>query len=1010
MNPLWSLMLERQRAGVARAISPDAHSGHPALRSLVGNFALAILAPLSFLRRSIGTGNPSRCFTQLVTLLGHALLFCLAILAASSGFASPSYEQDVAPILRTYCAGCHNDRDAEAEFSVERFATLKRGGAAEGEAIAPGDPAGSVMIQRIESSDGDHMPPSDEPQVPAADLATLKAWIAAGAAPPTHDTSILETLVVPTLPASTGPRPVTAAAVTADGSRLAVATGGAVNVFRLEAGRPVESPLVTIADGPAVVKAVHFSHDGTRLVIAGGITGLRGIAEIRDAASGKRIMSFGGHRDLLYDAELSPDEATLATAGYDRSVKLWNVADGSLQRSIDVHNAAVFDLAWHPAGKVLASASADETVKLWRAADGMRLDTLGQPQGEVASVAFTADGSHVLAAGRDKRIHMWRLASLEKPAINPPVQSRFAHESPIVAMAMSADGQRLITAAEDRSVSAWSLPDLRLVGEYPRQPDIVSVAVPLADGFLLGRMDGSLDLVPQATVAAWGRPSAPPAETGSTPSSAESARHAAAASMAVQDQEANDDAASAQPVATAAVITGTIGRPGDADCFRFSARQGETVVIEVDAARSKSMLDSKLEVLDATGRLVERVALQAVRDSWFTFRGKNSTQSDDFRVHNWEEMELDEYLYAGGEVVRLWLYPRGPDSGFIVYPGEGTRHTFFGTSAITHALGEPAWVVTPLAPGADPEANGLPVFRLFYENDDESTARLGRDSLIAFAPPTDGDYIVRLSDVRGFGAEGNPQDFRYTLTLRPQQPGFTVAVDGKNPQLGPGGCRELMFRAERIDGFNGPIRIEVDGLPPGFTFHGPIEIEAEQRQARGVIAAAKDAADPDEAAEKQVRVRAVAEIDGREVVQDLGSIGAITIGEPPKFAAMIVPAATSSAVERPGEPLEFTIRPGETITAKVRVERGDFKERIEFGRDTAADRNLPHGVFVDNLGLSGLLVVEGESEREFFLTAAPKTRPGRRLFHLWTGAGGGQATLPVWLNVIADDAARPAAE
>ncbi|MDA1041603.1 MAG: hypothetical protein O3A37_15125, partial [Planctomycetota bacterium] len=218
------------------------------------------------------------------------------------------------------------------------------------------------------------------------------------------------------------------------------------------------------------------------------------------------------------------------------------------------------------------------------------------------------------------------------------------------------------------------------------------------------------------------------------------------------------------------------------------------------------------------------------------------------------------------------------------------------------------------------------------------------------------------------------------------------------------------FRADRLDGFEGPIRIEVDGLPQGLMFHGPVEIEAGQRRARGVIAAAEDAADPDEAAEKEVRVRAMSEINGREVVQDVGTLGAITLAEPPKFVARIVPAATSSVLERPGELLEFTIRPGETITAKVRVDRGDFKERIEFGSNAAADRNLPHGVFVDNLGLSGLLVVEGESEREFFLTAALKTRPGRRLIHLWTGADGGQATLPVWLNVVADGIERSASE
>lgn len=162
-----------------------------------------------------------------------------------------------------------------------------------------------------------------------------------------------------------------------------------------------------------------------------------------------------------------------------------------------------------------------------------------------------------------------------------------------------------------------------------------------------------------------------------------------------------------------------------------------------------------------------------------------------------------------------------------------------------------------------------------------------------------------------------------------------------NLKIGPGGCRELAFKADRLDGFDGPIRIEVDGLPAGFTFHGPIEIEAGQPRARGVLSAAADVTHPDAAAEKQVRVSAVAEIAGREVMQELGTLGEITIGDPPKFTAAIVPAANSSVVQRDGEPIGFTIRPEETITAKVRVDRGGFEARIGF-----ASNNLPHGVFL----------------------------------------------------------------
>ncbi|MFM8892845.1 MAG: WD40 repeat domain-containing protein, partial [Planctomycetia bacterium] len=330
-------------------------------------------------------------------------------------------------------------------------------------------------------------------------------------------------------------------------------------------------------------------------------------------------------------------------------------------------------------------------MKLWRAADGLRLDTFSQPQGEVSSLAFTPDGRHVIAAGRDRRIHLWRLASLDAPAVNPEVQARFAHEAAIVAIALTADGGRLVTTAEDRSLKSWTVPDLLPADDLPRQRDVVSALAAVPGRLLVGRLDGSLELVP---LPAGGveRPAAVPAAVAPIASASDSLP---VTQVAVS--EPNDAPAQAAEIAVPATVSGAIGAPGDADCFRFQARAGEPLVLEVIASSGKpaSRLDSRLEVLDAEGRPVEQVVLQAVRDSWFTFRGKNSTQFDDFRLQNWEEMELDEYLYAGGEVVKLWLYPRGPDSGFMLYPGAGSRHTFFHTSAVTHALGEPAWIVEP---------------------------------------------------------------------------------------------------------------------------------------------------------------------------------------------------------------------------------------------------------------------------------------------------------------------------
>jgi hypothetical protein len=933
---------------------------------------------------------------------------CIMVaLAGVADAAAPAYERDVVPILRTYCAGCHNDADMEGELSVERFASLRKGGAESGDPVVPGDPDASVMLRRIASTAGDHMPPADEPQPSAAEVALLRAWIAAGAAGPPVDASLLESLTVPKLPAYAGRLPVTAAAVTRDGGRAAVVRGRSLDLLdlaRAPADDPGAAPVVaTLADLPGRVMAVHFGPDDRTLVVAGGVAGLAGVAELRDAATGAVVRTFRGHRDLLTDAELSPDGTILATAGYDRAVKLWNTADGALLRSIDVHNGAVFDLAWHPSGKVLASASADETVKLWRAADGVRLDTLKEPQAEVFAVTFTPDGAHVIAAGRDRRIHLWRLVSLDAPAANPAVHARFAHEAPIVALALAADGSHLLTAAEDRTLFAWSVPGLRRLDDLPTQADLVSVIVAPAAGaagrFLLGRMDGALTAVgaaepPHADQTAAGAPPAASVQPAANTADA-------AAPVSVAEVEPNDEAAAGTVIPVPATVTGAIDKPGDADCFRFTARAGVPLLIDLDAARpgSKvaSRLDSRIEVLDAAGAPVERVVLRAVRDSWFTFRGKDSATSDDFRVQNWTEMELDEYLYAGGEVVKLWLYPRGPDSGFKVYPGFGSRHTFFGTTPVTHALGEPAWIVEPLPPGSVPAPNGLPVFRMYHENDDDPARRLGTDSQLIFTPSADGDHTVRVTDVRGFGATADPAAFRYALTVRPARPTFNVAVGGKDAKVSPGSGREVTFTVTRLEGFEGPVRIDVANLPAGFAFHGPLEIEAGQQQALGVLSVTADSMAPDEAASKAVTVTATAEIDGVVVTKPLGDLGTLALAAAPKVTVELLAADGTAAPA--GGPLEFAIRPGETIRARVRIARHDQKGPVGFGRDEAG-RNLPHGVFVANTGLNGLLIVDGQTEREFFITAAPIAKPGRRVFHLRCEPDGGQCSVPAVLNVL----------
>jgi len=396
---------------------------------------------------------------------------------AHSADSPPSFENDIAPILRTYCAGCHNDRDLEGELSVETFGSLRRGGASAVDPIVSGNGAESIMLKRIASDQPDKMPPEDEPQLPKKEIETLARWISAGAAGPARDLSILQSLVVPVIPSLSASQPITAAAWSPNGKKFAAARARTVTVYEhLPEGDPFKGAVsLTIDHLPGKVNALHFDSTGEKIVLATGITGLSGKAQIRSASTGAIESEWAGHRDVLYDAEISPDGSMLATAGYDRVIRLWKIADGSQVIAIDIHKGAIFDLAWHPSGTILASASADETVKLWRMPDGVRLDTLKEPQAEISNVLFTHDGNHILAAGRDKRIHMWQLISRDAPAVNPVIHTRFAHESPIAAIALSLDGRHLATSFFDRSIKLWSLPELALEQAFPRHSDIASV-------------------------------------------------------------------------------------------------------------------------------------------------------------------------------------------------------------------------------------------------------------------------------------------------------------------------------------------------------------------------------------------------------------------------------------------------------------------------------------------------------------------------------------------------------
>jgi len=932
------------------------------------------------------------------------------------------FSEEVVPILQTYCIGCHSVDDAQGGLAMDRFVSLMKGGES-GPAITPGVADSSRLLLMASGQLEPVMPPDGMEGPSEGELKVLADWIDQGAAGPLkteegEGTHVTRQLRVPELqPSENAARPITAIAVSPRADRRAIARFGDVRIESLGPdGEPNGESAVRLRDTPGKVNALRFSADGRRLLIASGLTGAYGLASLVDLSRPDQPpVELIGHRDTLYAAEFSPDETVIATAGYDSEIVLWDASSGEPIRKLTGHNGAIFDLAFSPDGAVIASACADETVKLWSVETGQRLDTLGQSEAEVYAVAFTPGGRRIVAVGADNRLRVWKFAKGGDPQSNPLLATRFIDAAPLIAMVLveavtadpvtadnsvarneeGTDGLRGLLVLSEAGSLKWIDPtSWNPVAKLPSIDETGSDLAVSADGqsVLVSLMDGQLIRreIPAGEVLA-NQSSDQPTASPVQPVWLELGELSE-----FEEPDSADDDGKEHPVRRGVRIVGQINAPGQVDRYTWLARAGEKWAIDADALKhDSSRLDPLITVTDDKGQAVTRVRLQAVRDTYFTFRGKDSEQTGDFRLFAWQEMKLNEYLYSGGEVTRLWHYPNGPDSGFKVFPGEGARNTYFGTTHTTHALGEPGFIVRPLEPGEPAAANGLPVFEIPYQNDDDPQRIAGKDSRLIFTAPETARYTIAIEDARGEGGS----DYAYQLTLRAAQPDFRCKVDPIEKSLRRGTGREFQVEVERLDEYDGPIELSADDslgsvVPDRVLTNLPLTVEAGQTHATGLVWIPEDF--PLETS-FEIPLVARADILGRRVEHAAGSTGLLTVQERPSVIPTIV---TESSDASGTSDTELRLRRGETIAATVRLDRADdFTDRVKFGK-AQAGRNAPFGVYVDNIGLNGLLIRDSENKREFFMTADPLTQPTTRWIHLEAAVDGGVTSRPIRLHVL----------
>lgn len=121
----------------------------------------------------------------------------------------------------------------------------------------------------------------------------------------------------------------------------------------------------------------------------------------------------------------------------------------------------------------------------------------------------------------------------------------------------------------------------------------------------------------------------------------------------------------------------------------------------------------------------------------------------------------------------------------------------------------------------------------------------GKDAMLVFAPPADGDYVLRIRDLNSKGSDSAV----YYIEADWVKPDFALRCDPDKAMIGPGSSAAWYVHVVRINGFTGPVKVEVQGLPKGVSAT-PLVIPATMTQGLVVLTAAPDA--PQDAANVQI--------------------------------------------------------------------------------------------------------------------------------------------------------------
>ncbi|KAF8750366.1 WD40 repeat-like protein [Rhizoctonia solani] len=236
---------------------------------------------------------------------------------------------------------------------------------------------------------------------------------------------------------------------TMEGTNQGSSGDKSIYMFNARDGTATVEPLVahtdwirSIAFSPngrasAFVLSISFSPDGKRIVSASEDKTIR----MWDVGDGTltAIDLVGTHEGMVNCATFSPDGGTLFLAA--KMGRSW-------------HKFSICSVTFSPDGQLIASGSDDRTICVFDSRSGdLVLGPLKGHEAPVRSVVFSPDGSHIVSGSDDGSVRAWAVKD-GAPACEP----LRGHQDRVGSVACSPDGRYIVSGSYDLTIRVWKAP------------------------------------------------------------------------------------------------------------------------------------------------------------------------------------------------------------------------------------------------------------------------------------------------------------------------------------------------------------------------------------------------------------------------------------------------------------------------------------------------------------------------------------------------------------------------